>query len=178
MSPIKAKSRGSVGSRVSGTGGGKKAGGGALASNTQGLDIANIPGNMGTPSRAKATTAKRLMESNEELLELPDILQAMQSASWKARLEAMVDLTELVLEYMVILRDASKLETCIERILEALQDGSVKVNVQALQCLHKIHIDIPSLLPNLQLLVFPALLRAASSNRASAPVPSLFSRTS
>ena len=39
------------------------------ASNTQGLDIANIPGNMGTPSRAKATTA-RLMESNEELLEL------------------------------------------------------------------------------------------------------------
>ena len=107
------------------------------------------------------------MESNDELLELPDIFRAMQSASWKDRLEAMVDLTELVLKHMVILRDASKLEACVERVLEALQDGSVKVNIQALQCLHKIHIDLPNLLPNLQLTVFPALLKAATSGNKS-----------
>ncbi len=167
VSPIKAKSRGETGSRTPGTGGGKKAGGGVGPTSTHGLDISNVPSNMGTPSRAKATTAKRLMESNEELSELPDILQAMQSASWKDRLEAMVDLTELMLKHMVILRDASKLETCVQRILEALEDGSVKVNIQALQCLHKLHIDIPSMLPSLQLMVFPALLRAASSGNKS-----------
>merc|ERR1711871_1598017 len=52
-------------------------------------------------------------------------------------------------------------------------DGSVKVNIQSLQSLLKIHVEVPALLPNLQLTVLPALLKAASSGNRSVSASAL-----
>ena len=82
-------------------------------------------------------------------------------------MDAMSTVTDLVCKYMICLRDSSKLEQCMECILSGLDDGSVKVNLQSLQCLHKIHMEIPALLPSMQLSVLPALLKAASSGNKS-----------
>lgn len=131
-------------------------------------DMSNIPNGMGTPSRAKATAAKRQIDNNEELQGLPDLLKGgAVSASWRDRMDAMSTVTDLVCKYMICLRDSSKLEQCMECILSGLDDGSVKVNLQCLQCLHKIHMEIPALLPSMQLSVLPALLKAASSGNKS-----------
>lgn len=61
-----------------------------------------------------------------------------------------------------MLRNAGKLDGILERILDKLDDGSVKIQLFALECLQKIHDKVPMLLPSNQLVVVPLLLNTSS----------------
>ena len=127
------------------------------------------------PSRAKVAAAKRVMESNEELLALPTLMTASGNPNWIERREALSAITDLVTKYATVLRDASKLDACVERLLERLDDGSVKVQQHTLGCLQRLHKESPTILPSMQLFVVPAFLSAASSsNKCVLPSPYLF----
>lgn len=174
LSPIKKKSASRSGGTSFSSSSYKK--GGAVGAGTGGsgsgsnisADMGNIPSGMGTPSRAKAMAAKRQLDNNEELRALPDLLaNGARSASWKERMDTTALVSSLMCQHMICLRDSSQLEPCLEFVLAGLEDGSVKVNIQSLQSLHKIHVEVPALLPNLQLTVLPALLKAASSGNRS-----------
>jgi len=128
-----------------------------------------------TPSRAKASAAKRIMDRNEDLVSLPDQYVALQSSMWTDRRDALTQITDIVIKYMTVLRDASKLNGCLDRLLETLEDGSVKVVLHSLQCVSRIHDDAPSILSSAQHVVLPAMLSVASSSNkqvctAAAPV--------
>ena len=117
-----------------------------------------------TPSRAKASAAKRIMDRNEDLLSLPDHYVALQSSMWTERRDALTQISDLIIKHMTVLRDASKLNGCLDRLLETLEDGSVKVVLHALQCVSRIHSDVPTVLSNMQHVVLPAILSVASSS--------------
>jgi len=117
-----------------------------------------------TPSRAKASAAKRIIDRNEDLLSLPNHYIALQSSVWTERRDALTQITDLVAKYMTVLRDASKLNACLDRLLETLEDGSVKVVLHALQCVSRLHEDAPTVLSSAQHLVLPAMLSVASSS--------------
>lgn len=116
------------------------------------------------PSRAKVAAAKRVMESNEELAALSSVIQCLDSSNWIERREAVTQITDLVGKHATVLRDASKLDSCIEKILERLDDGSVKVQLHTLSCLQRLHKDSSTILPSMQVVVIPGLLNAASSS--------------
>lgn len=115
-----------------------------------------------TPSRAKVAAAKRTMDSVPELQNLVQMLQDTTVSNWIDRRNALTELTNVVINYPGVLRDSGKLDGCMDRILERLEDGSVKVQIHTLECLQKINQDVPKILPALQLIVLPALLNAAS----------------
>jgi hypothetical protein len=115
-----------------------------------------------TPSRAKVAAAKRSMDSVPELQNLVQMLQDTTVSNWMDRRNALTELTNVVINYTGVLRDCGKLDGCMDRILERLEDGSVKVQIHTLECLQKINQDLPTILPSLQLIVLPALLNAAS----------------
>ena len=117
-----------------------------------------------TPSRAKASAAKRIMDRDEDLLSLPDYYVALQSNVWTERRDALTQLSDLMIKHMTVLRDASKLNGCLDRLLETLEDGSVKVVLHALQCISKIQDRAASILSGAQQIVLSAMLNVASSS--------------
>jgi len=121
-------------------------------------------GTAAAPSRAKVAAAKRAMESNEDLLALPALMTASSNPNWIERREALSAITDLVIKYASVLRDATKLDACVEKLLERLDDGSIKVQQHSLGCLQRVHKESPSILPSMQLFVVPAFLNAASSS--------------
>ena len=116
------------------------------------------------PSRAKVAAAKRVMESNEDLLHLPAVELALRSANWIERREALTQLTELVIKHTTVLRDASRLDGCVERLLEKLEDGSVKIQLHTIALVERVHKEAPIILPSMQMLVVSSFLNAASSS--------------
>jgi len=52
----------------------------------------------------------------------------------------------------------------MDRILEMMEDGSVKVILHSLSCVQKIHKDMPTVLPAMQTILLPALMNVASSS--------------
>ena len=117
-----------------------------------------------TPSRSKANAAKRIMDSNEDLLSLPDYYVKLSSNQWTDRRDALTKVTDIVIKYVTVLRDASKLNHCLDRILDKLDDGSIKVVLHSLSCIHRLHVEVPTLLCSIQNVVQPALLSVASSS--------------
>ena len=78
--------------------------------------------------RGHVAAAKRIMESTPSLQCLPDHFQAaIGSSSWSIRQQAVTHITECILAYPEVLKDAGKLESCVDRLIERLEDGSVKV---------------------------------------------------
>lgn len=81
-------------------------------------------------SATTATAAKRMLESDPELMQWQNLLIAIStSKNWIDKKEAISKLTELVIKHCLILRDVGKLETCLDGLLERLADGSIKVNL-------------------------------------------------
>lgn len=114
---------------------------------------------------ASAAAAKRIMESDDELQSLPTLLNTTASNSWTERRDAMTKLTTLMIKHSTVLRQAGKLNNCLDHILERLEDGNVKVNIHTLECLERIHAEDPSILQqNLLPIVAPAMLNSASSS--------------
>jgi hypothetical protein len=83
-----------------------------------------------TPTQS-ATHTRRIMQSTDCLITLPDTLRLTTSKAWNERQTSLSTLTEIVGEYGEVLRDANKLETCVDAILCRLEDSSVKVCMSA-----------------------------------------------
>ena len=137
-----------------------------------GAGITGKDGN--TPSRAKASAAKRIMASDEELLAIPNIFSLLQSNQWEERKEGVSQMTDLVIKHMTVLRDASRLDGIMDGILDRLDDGSVKVQLHTLQALTRIHNDSSTIFPNMQQSVLYAILNSACSGNRSVSKSSFF----
>lgn len=98
------------------------------------VGIASLPRdeNMNAPRSTSVITlaAKKQAENSVELLALPGIFLALCSKSWQERKDALDTITDMILLHTNTLRDADKLESCVDRVLERLEDGSVKVNAK------------------------------------------------
>lgn len=106
------------------------------------------------------------METVDELIALPTTLStAASSSSWVERRDCLTTLTDCCVKHHSTLRDAGKIDSLVERVLERLEDGSVKVQSHAIVCLERLYREATGvlLIPSLQLLLVPALLAAASS---------------
>ena len=117
-----------------------------------------------TPSRANTAAAKRALESNSELMMIPDLLNQLVNQNWIDRRSALNQLTEIVTNHHTILKNANKLDNIVDRILEKLEDGSVKIQLCTLECLQIIHEKVPTILPSIQLIIIPTLMSVASSS--------------
>lgn len=73
------------------------------------------------------SAAKRAMETNSELLNLQQLLQSTTVSSWSERKSAIEELKELLLKHKVVLLDSGKMSSCIDHILNRVEDGNVKV---------------------------------------------------
>ena len=88
------------------------------------------------------------------------------SSSWSTRCEALGKITLCVLTYPEVLRDAGRLETCIDRLLERLEDGSIKVVQRALDSVRLIYDTLPTVFTASQassVALLGALLAASAS---------------
>ena len=121
-------------------------------------------GRLNTPSRATAAAAKRELESNSELMLIPDLSNQLLNQNWIDRRSALNQLTEIITNHHTVLKNANKLDNIIDRILEKLEDGSVKIQLCTLECLQIIHEKVPTILPSIQLIIVPTLLSVASSS--------------
>jgi len=74
-----------------------------------------------------ANAAKRVMESTPELQDLQGLLLSTTLKSWTDRRDNMSRLTDVILQHHKVLQDANKLSSCIDSLLDRLEDGSVKV---------------------------------------------------
>ena len=68
-----------------------------------------------------------MMETDEELIGLSGLRNSATAKSWIDRKSAISALTSLVLKHYTVLRDAGKINICLDALLERLEDGSVKV---------------------------------------------------
>lgn len=71
--------------------------------------------------------AKRELESVEELRALPEIMRSLSTSNATERVEALTVLTDMIINFEQILKSAGKFESCIDNIIEKLDDSSVKV---------------------------------------------------
>lgn len=134
------------------------------------LDIHSIlsvgKANSSTPSRAKVSAAKRMLESVEELQGLQALLIKVGDAPWMEKKQALTQLTSIIITYAYVLREAGKLESCVDNLFGRLEDGSVKVILHALTCIEKISYEAPAALLNSQFIVIPAMVSlVCSSNK-------------
>ena len=84
-----------------------------------------------------ATAAKRMLESDPELMHWQDVLLACgNSKNWIEKKDALTNLTHILIKHYSILRDVGKLETCLDGILDRLNDGSVKVSINLICYFH------------------------------------------
>ena len=133
------------------------------ASTTSAIKTHKSVGGSSSPNRAKAAAAKRSLDNTPELQALPHTLETLQqSQQWSERRNALQHLTDMVINHSSVLRHAGKLDGVMDRILERLEDGSVKVQLFAIDCLQKIHQEVPLVLPSIQIIALPVLLNAAS----------------
>jgi hypothetical protein len=90
-----------------------------------------LGGGNGAHAAAGSKHASSADSSSEELQALTELAQTLSgSSSWSARRDALVQLTDLVVLRWSALRAAGRLEGCVDRLLERLDDGSVKVSVE------------------------------------------------
>ena len=74
-----------------------------------------------------------------ELQSLPDLFSKLAtSKDWIERRDILSVLTDIVLAHEWLLVSCGKLEPCIDRILEKLEDGNVKVALHVVSCLDRL----------------------------------------
>ena len=124
--------------------------------------------------RGNTAAAKRVIESDSELQALPELFLVVQglgpqSVDWNARLDALTRITDAVTGNWEVLRNAGILDNCLDRLLERLEDGSLKVVQHALVCLQRVREEAPVAINSsqaAQVALIPALVGAsASTNR-------------
>lgn len=81
-----------------------------------------------SPAGRKAAAAKRAMETNEDLIALPDTIRKASSSVWTDRRDALTAVTNVINMHSEVLKDSNKLESSVEVILDHLDDGSPKVS--------------------------------------------------
>jgi hypothetical protein len=89
------------------------------------------------------------------------------SSNWAARSDAVGKITLCVLTHPDVLRDAGRMESCVDRILERLEDGSIKVVQRALASVQQIQLTLPTVFtasPASTVALIGALLGASSSS--------------
>lgn len=119
-----------------------------------------------SPSPGKIrSSAKRQMEAEPGLLQLGDWMSMLNTNNWLDRVDALTSITDAVLNFTDILKNCGKLNSCMDAIIERLQDGSVKCVLHTLQCLHKINRTNPSLLGENKILTAQLMTSASSTNR-------------
>ena len=75
-----------------------------------------------------ATAAKRIMESDPELMQWQTLLVTIStSKTWNEKKDSISKMTDLMIKHHSVLNDVGKLETCLEGVLDRLNDGSTKV---------------------------------------------------
>lgn len=84
-----------------------------------------------TPSRSKQAAARRAADAHEDIQALPELLLRACSKNWSERRDALTEIANLIIKHGDALKDMNKLESCLDRILERFDDGSIKVNANA-----------------------------------------------
>jgi hypothetical protein len=80
------------------------------------------------PQQGNRNAAKRMLESDPELLQLSSLLITLtNSKNWMDKRDAMTTLTNIVIKHHSVLREVGKLESCLEELLDRLNDGAIKV---------------------------------------------------
>ena len=80
-----------------------------------------------------------------------------------------------MIEHANILKSCGKYDMCLDRIVEKLEDGAVKVCVHSISCLEKIHHQNRKALSGIQNIFLSGILAASSSSnrQVNAPANSL-----
>lgn len=108
------------------------------------------------------------MESDSELIQWADLqIKIGTSKAFVERKSAMSALTDILCKHYPILRDAGKLESSLDSLLDRLEDGSIKVVQHAMDCLEQLQSrDAMILQQSGPHIISPKLLGAvASSNK-------------
>lgn len=97
----------------------------------------NPPSTLSTPIQRKtkigagsqaANAAKRIMESDPELMNWQQLLIGISTAKvWNEKKDAITKMSDLMIKFYSVLNEVGKLETCLEGVLDRLTDGSTKV---------------------------------------------------
>jgi hypothetical protein len=117
-----------------------------------------------SPGKSRAA-AKRQMDNEPALMQLPQWLNGLQQNNWLDRVDSLTSLTDAVIQFTDMLKGTGKLAKVLDCIVERLEDGSVKCALHTLQCLQKIFNEKPALLCENKLTVGALMASASSSNR-------------
>jgi hypothetical protein len=71
--------------------------------------------------------AKRELESVAELQRLPEIIRALSTTNASERIESLNAVTDIIVSYATTLKSAGKFESCLDCVIEKLEDSSIKV---------------------------------------------------
>ena len=120
--------------------------------------------NSSSPSKVRSSVSyTREVEQTPLLNNLSDMVAKLSKNSWSDRVDALSSITDAVLQHDDILKGAGKLDSLLDKMVECLQDGSIKVSLQCISCIQRIQETNPRLLQNNQPITLPALINAASS---------------
>lgn len=112
-------------------------------------------GTRGTSTPATATAAKRMMESDPQLMQWQHLVMTIStSKNWNEKKEALSTLTNCIIKHCTILKDVGKLESSLDCILDRFADGSLKIIIHAMDCWENILANNESVLLYCNILQF------------------------
>ena len=122
-----------------------------------------MPGSS-SPSKGRSSVSyNREIEDTPLLNNLTDTVAKLSKNSWNDRVDALTTITDAILQHDDTLKGSGKLDSLLDKMVEFLQDGSIKVSLHCISCIQRLQEEKPRLLHTNQPITLPALIAAASS---------------